>query len=85
MDKTQAMIHEMKAAYACINAGEFFKAKKHLEFALDYLRDIESVKTDDTYPLEIDARAVLVVVRQYDKIGDEVAISNISVPAKPTA
>lgn len=44
MDKTQAMIHEMKAAYDWINAGEFFKAKKHLEFALDYLHDIEAAE-----------------------------------------
>jgi hypothetical protein len=34
-----------------------------------------------TYPLEIDNRAVLVVAKQYDAAGDEVSISNISVPA----
>ena len=34
----------------------------------------------EKYEIEIDDRAVLVVVRQYDVAGDEVAISNINVP-----
>jgi hypothetical protein len=34
----------------------------------------------EKYEIEIDDRAVLVVVRQYDSAGQEVVISNISVP-----
>ncbi len=44
MSKTQAMIHEMKAAYDWINAGKMFKAKIHLEYALGYLHDIEAAQ-----------------------------------------
>jgi hypothetical protein len=49
-------------------------------------RDPSTGKCDmSEYKLDIDDRAVLVVVRQYDEAGEEIAVSNIVPPrSKPT-
>ena len=66
------LIVESKGKHAMVNLG----------FPKNIVGDViaEAAQHSETYPLEIDSRAVLVVVKQYDKTGDEVSISNINIP-----